>query len=829
MIREDFTKNWFFKKGVAAVTDGLFNPDGKKDYGVKINLPHDAMICEKPVPDAAGSNQTGFYPGGEYTYTKIFAAPPQWEKKDVFIYFGGVYQYARVYLNGNHLKTNLYGYQEFYVKLNDYLKYDEENILTVIVNNPTPNSRWYTGSGIYRDVQLLSGGPVYIKEDGVRIQTLTADEAEATVKVETRLLNITGKRKKIALALAISFGGNMVKEDTVSATVFPGEETAIRQNVSIKNPRLWSPDKPDLYEFRLEVYDEAGLLDCDIQESGIRTLALNADCGLRLNGKKIKLKGSCIHHDYGIIGAKEFPGAADRRAKQLKEAGFNAVRSSHNPMSREMLCACDRHGLLVMDELSDMWFSQKNANDFSNVFDVCWKENVRQMVNKNYNHPCVVMYSIGNEIPEIGSETGGRMSRRLCSEFYSLDPSRYTVSAISGVLAAGSSLGEIVDDVIAAKGIDLKAVLKNSEADTSIAMMNQMMSAMDSDEFTVHPLLTEALEEAAQACDIAGFNYLTGRHIAEKTLHPNKPVLGTETYPADIVRLWDIAENNEHVLGDFTWTGYDYLGEAGAGIFYYDGTGNFDPVFPNRTAYLGDIDITGERRPISYLRQIVYGDRSEPYIGVVRPHRYGLPVSKTAWMFKDNVSAWTFPGCEGMTTEVDIYSPDPACELFLNGKSLGKKLCGKEAGYIATWTMEYTPGQLCAVSYRDGKETGRYVLETADTELALGCCVETEMGNSRIRADGEDIAYVRVFFADKNGLRNPGIEQEIEISVEGEGTLEGFGSGNPAPGSGYDGTICRTYRGSALAVIRSTGKTGRIKVRFSCPGMETEEIILTAE
>ena len=355
--------------------------------------------------------------------------------------------------------------------------------------------------------------------------------------------------------------------------------------------------------------------------------------------------------------------------------------------------------------------------------------------------------------------------------------------------------------------------------------LNGMMALMVgdlADAFACHPLMTESIEESCQAMDITGLNYLTGRHVLEKELHPNKTVIGTETFPADIVRLWDIVKNHEHVLGDFTWTGYDYLGEAGCGIFYYDGTQNFAGVYPDRTAYIGDIDIIGYRRPISYLREIVFGLRKEPYIAVERVDKYGLKHSITAWMLKDNIASWTWPGYEGKPANVDVYSEAQEVELFLNGKSLGRKPAGEGHGFTASYEMTYEPGELLAVSYRDGVETGRHVLQTAADEVQMQVACE----GTTLKADGADLAFVTVKLTDSNGVENLNAKKEITVSVEGAGTLQGFGSADPRAIGSYDDATWKTYDGYVMAVVRAGIEAGEIKVRFEAEGCETKEVVI---
>lgn len=571
-------------------------------------LPYDAMIREKRDKECPAGAQSGFYPGGVYTYEKSFLAPEEWKNQDVVLEFEGIYGTARVWINGALATVNRNGYMGFSVDLKPWICYGQENLIKIDVDNSNqPNSRWYTGSGIYRDVNLWTGKGVYIPHDTV--------------------------------------------------------------------------------------------------DFGIRTLTLDPVNGFRINGETVNLRGTCIHHDNGVIGAETFPEAEWYRCKRLKEAGFNAIRSSHHPMSRAMLDACDHLGMLVMDELTDMWNRGKNTYDFSDIFKEEAPKWIHHMVDKDYNHPSVVIYSVGNEIQEAGTKQGSWINRSLCNRFHELDATRFTTNALNGLNCAGKRLKVIMKEVIEKFGMDTQG---NGSGGGSNAL-NSFMSLMSGEKgefFAKHPLVTEALEECAQSCDITGLNYLSGRYELEHELHPGKTVLGTETYPADIENLWEKVTKYPHVIGDFTWTGYDYIGEAGVGIFHYDGKENFTSIYPERLGYIGDIDLIGNRRPISYFREIVYGLTNQPYIAVERMEHRGQTASKTAWMFKDNISSWTWKGHEGEKASVDVYSSGDEVELFLNGKSLGRKPAGKKSHYTATYEVAYESGTLKAIAYESGKEIG---------------------------------------------------------------------------------------------------------------------------
>ncbi len=819
MKRKSFNEGWMVSAGGSGLME-MFMPGSAKAQPV--DLPHDAMIHEKPAADAKSGAQTGFYPGGEYVYTRKFQAPAEWADQTVLLEFEGVYETAKVYLNGNFVASSLYGYGGFTAELDAYLRYGQENEIKVIANNPAPNSRWYSGSGIYRNVNLLIGNKVHIEKDGIRITTKEIAADYAVAEVETKVKNLTRGRHfmKLDVNWLDAADGSCAAQDTVVFTVFAQGEETLRQNIRIEKARLWSCEEPNLYDVQVILSEDGEVLDTETIRTGLRMLSLDGKTGLRINGQETKQRGTCIHHDNGILGAATFAAAERKRAKEIKDAGFNAIRSAHHPMSPEMLAACDEYGLLVMDELADMWNEEKNQNDFSNYFDRCWEEETEKIVAKDYNHPCVILYSSGNEILDLGRESGGHWNRKICNRFHELDATRYTTTAVNGLITAAVSgkIQQIIVSMLTEKGIDPASLAGGGDsAESGIGAANMMMQMTNEDGFCQHPLMTECLEEAAQAADIAGYNYLTGRHAMEALLHPNKPVLGTETYPADIIRLWKLVEENGNVLGDYTWTGYDYLGEAGCGIFYYDGKQNFSSNYPDRIAYIGDINILGYRRPISYLREIVFGLRKAPYIGVVRMNRYGMQHSQTAWMFKDNVSSWTWPGYEGKETEVDVYSPDEEVELLLNGASLGKKPCGRDHGYTASWTVTYAPGELVAVGYQNGKETGHYSLTTAGEEVVL----QAKADRTEIAADKDEIAFVTLTLTDRKGTDNLFAKKKVRATVEGAGILQAFGSAEPQPTRSYDDSEWETYDGQVMAAIRSIGEPGEIRVHFEAEGCES--------
>lgn len=819
MIRQNFNAGWTVEKCTGNPLASSFLGQSRAK---PVHLPYDAMIHEERSPDTPNGAQTGFYPGGEYIFEKKFIAPESWRGRPVFLSFEGVYQLATVTINRFQVCRNVNGYAEFTAELTPYLNYGGENLIRVMADNSLmPNSRWYTGSGIYRPVHLLVGSKVYLPHDTVRITTREACAEFALLEGAAQLQSASTCTEQVTVEQTICREGQPVLTDRQNVLLRPGEAQNISFRYCLEAPALWSPEKPNLYTSTVRVLDGKTELDREETTFGIRTLTIDAAHGVRINGQTVKLRGACIHHDNGILGAATLAAAEERRIRQLKEAGFNAIRSSHHPAGRALLDACDRYGVLVMDELSDVWNVRKNPYDYALYFAQDWKPTLEKMVAKDYNHPSVILYCVGNEISEAGSESGAAINRQLCNTLRMLDSTRYTTNALNGLMAAGFRLRDIMKDVL--QKFPAQPDKKGGDGAGSNAL-NSFMSLMageKGDYFATHPLLTEALSGCEDSCDVIGLNYLTGRHVLEHELHPHKAVLGTETYPADIVRLWRIVEENPHMIGDFTWAGYDYLGEAGCGIFHYDGGKNFSSIYPERTAYIGDLDLLGNRRPISYLREIVYGLRKAPYLAVLRMEHNGQTPSKTPWMFKDNLASWTWPGFEGQEALVDVYSASEEVELFLNGTSLGRR---QVTDFTVTYAVPYAPGELKAVGYTGGTCDGECTLCTArDAHLTLTA------DRTTLHADGEDAAFVMIHFVDAAGNEDLHTVHTLQVTLEGAAVLEAVGSANPSSEERYDAPESKTYDGCCMAVLRTGETAGPICLTVTADGQETKTLQLQAE
>lgn len=769
-------------------------------------MPHDAMLEKRAYAESLNGRNTGFHDGEVYQYVKLLNPDVQERNRTMIMKFEGIYMNAMVYVNGQLAAKCPYGYTGFYVPLNDYLKYGEENELRVIVRNSAmTNSRWYSGGGIYRDVYLLTAGETFIEPEGVRVMTEHLYSESAVVKIGTALKNRSSCYKELRLVTEIlDQNGRIVASDKIPITLFEGEQRSITSRVVVNEPSLWSAEAPYLYSVYSKLYENNELLDENMETFGIRTLSVDPKHGFRVNGKMVKFRGACIHHDSGILGAATFYDAEYRRVRMLKEAGFNAVRMSHHPMAPVLLRACDELGMYVMDEAFDMWQRCKSDHDYGLFFDEYWENDVEAMVRKDFNHPCVVMYSIGNEIPEIGTDHGAKMCHDISEKIKESDPIRYTLASINGIFAAS--------DVI--QGIVAELLNEQEAAGETSGDVNNFMAVMDAntDKIVVHNEITKRLDKACAYTDIAGYNYMTARYELDGRIRPNRVIVGSETYPPAIAKNWELVESLDHVIGDFTWTGWDYLGEAGIGVPAYQfGEGGFGAAFPCMLAYCGDIDITGHRRPASYYREIVFGLRQTPYIAVQNPYQYGKTIMKTPWIMSDTLSSWTYPGMEGKTVVVEVYASGDQVELLVNGKRVGKKESGKAAGYITTFETIYEPGKLEAVAYQGGKELSRTSILTAEPDAKLH--LEVESGIEK------ELIFVNISNRDQNGTVHTRKEMSLSCKIEGHADVW-FGSGNPKPERSYLDHVTRTWNGKALLVLRKRKKDS---VNISV-GSETEKV-----
>ena len=803
-----FNQHWKFWVDKNAFALVWSVPDHAKD----VTLPHDAMLEETPYADSPNQGKSAFRDGNPYTYVTYITPSEEDRQKTLMLKFEGIYMNAKVYVNEEFVAKCPYGYTGFCVPLDGCLRYGQRNEIRVAVkNNGMPSSRWYSGGGIYRDVYLLIGGKAYIKPDGVQVTTERLTDSVASLRVRTELKNRCCHNRDLTLITRIvDADGVEAAKETTSVTLFEAEERAITRRIFVNGPKPWSDESPYLYTVETELYEGETLLDSDTTVIGIRTLSLDTKNGLCVNGKTVKLRGACIHHDNGVLGTATYYDAEYRRIRIMKEAGFNAVRMSHHPAAPALLRACDELGMYVMDETFDMWHRFKGDSDYALFFEEWWEKDTEAMVRKDYNHPSVIMYSVGNEIPEIGTNHGAKTCHDLCEKLRELDPSRYTLASVNGVFAAGDRMGEILGDVIANLPPD-----QMPEGDVNDFMT---MQEAHMDKIVRHRAIGERLDKAFASCDIGGYNYMTARYEDDIQNYPNRIIVGSETNPPDIADNWALVKKHPRIIGDFLWTGWDYMGEAGLGVPAYEfGEGGFGARFPCQLAYCGDMDITGFRRPLSYFHQLIYGLRTDPCIAVQRPDKYGVPVMKTPWILSDSVSSWTYPGMEGKPVVIEVYAAGDEVELLLNGESLGRKPAGDKGGYYVLFDAVYQPGTLEAVSYENGEIIGKSCLTTADGPCHLAAEAERP-GNV------EGLIYINIAKLAENGAVATHADETISVSAVENLRVLGIGSGDPKPLHSYLDGKTKTFKGRALLVVQKIDPAQPARVTLAS---ETDTITLS--
>lgn len=723
----DFNNNWMFWKSGEAI-----KPE-------QVNLPHDAMLYEKRLPALEGGESSGYFPGGRYTYEKVFLADQNLQGKTVLLEFEGVYQKSTIYLNDEVVGGHIYGYSNFYVDLTDKLLIGKGNRIKVDVNNSqTPNSRWYTGSGIYRNVNLVVGERAHILPDGIRITTKSYQPVVLEVEIER---SAEAVRVDAIVQLKVKKDGKEVS--TVQNRLACAASNIIYE-LSISDAELWDAEHPNLYELQVTLSHEGIVLDEAVENFGIRKLSWSAETGLCCNGEMIKLRGCCIHHDNGPLGACEFEETAYRRIQILKESGYNAIRSAHNPISRQLLKACDELGMYIMDEFSDVWKGAKNPYDYSLYFDTEWEKDVTAMVRKDYNHPSVVMYSTGNEVYDIKKTQGAIVNEKIAKLLRSLDGTRPITNGIN-VLAAASKPKN--------KPIRLSKTSPEDEVDPCRAgkpsplvgskLMNIIITFLPFLQSLIKPEQIENnLKEFIKPLDMVGLNY--GMHLTESLhkVNPGRIIVHSETFPRSIGKTWPITLKNKHAVGDFMWTGWDYLGEVGIGVVQYGRQPKrFNKPYPCIGGGVGSVNLAGFIEGQGHYTAVVFGVEKHPYIGVRPLNHAGEKSQMGQWRGTDVVNSWSWTGCEGKMAEIEVFSDEAQIELILNNKSLGKQ---PVVDYTARFKTIYQPGLLQAIAYNSqGTKVSSSSLSTASDKTVITVCSE----KSKISADGNDLAYINLNYS----------------------------------------------------------------------------------
>ena len=819
MKKQKFNQDWIFTIGSGSSLDALA---GGNNTAKQVTLPHDASIGRERNPEEPNGSGNGFFREESYVYTKTFSMNADDKDKNVYLEFEGVYQNAFVYVNNSFAGKCPYGYSNFYVDITKYLNYNEPNALKVVVKNGVPSGRWYTGGGIYRDVNLMIADRLHLAPDSVQLAAIEVEDDQAIIRAKSTIAYTGIGIREITLCTELmDTDGNVVAADEMPVTVEEHSEQTYQQKMYVLNPNRWDAENPYLYTYRTYIKENDSVIDEETGTFGIRKLQLDTKHGLRVNGKVVKLRGGCIHHDNGIIGTAEFTHSAEARVKKLKETGFNAIRSAHYPMSRKLLEACDKYGMYVMDEYSDVWVSTKVEFDYSTQMTEWWEHDIENLVKKDYNHPCVIMYSIGNEIPEAGNKFDVQWGKKLADKLRSLDDTRYTTNSLNLLLAIMNDLPKLMAQNAAAQAA---ANTETDQPQEINSMMNNLGAMMA--QFMASDFAAEKVKEACAQVDITGYNYAAARYEIDGKLFPNRILVGSETNPPDLDKNWELVEKLPYVIGDFDWTAWDYIGETGIGKINYtdqQSMGFYAP-YPCKIAYCGDINILGNRRPISYWRELIWGLRKAPYIAVQLPQHYGEPQSTTQWSMSDAVRSWNWNGYEGKPVKVEVYAAADEVELLINGQSVERKKVGETKKYITIFDTTYHAGKVEVIAYSDGKECGRDEILTASDEVVIAAKAD----RTQIPADGSDIAYIDICMQDASGILNPNADKAVSISLDGPGEIMGYGSADPESEENYYDTVAKAYEGKLRAAVRGTGETGKIVVTLSADGLESVKVDVEA-
>ena len=714
--KEKFNSDWLFVKDTCDFSKAI-----------PVNLPHDWSIMEKFDSSAESGNDGGYLPTGKGYYKKEFNIASSELNKALRLYFEGVYMNSEVWVNGKLAGGWPYGYTSFWVDLSPYVKEGNNEIIVKVDNSQQKNSRWYSGSGIYRNVWLVTTPKEYI--DDWSLEIITEKDGNVSIKAD------------------------VIKD---------GEKiTEITKNLKIEKPRFWSPEEPNLYTSYIE-YGK----DTIPVKFGFREIEYSADKGLLLNGQPLKLNGACLHHDNGLLGAAAFDAAEYRKAKLMKEAGFNAVRTSHNPPSETFLDACDELGLLVIDEAFDGWKEGKNPFDYSILIDEWWDKDLEALVKRDMNHPSVFCWSIGNEILERKSPEAVVRANKMSTFIKNLDPQKRPIT--------------------------------------------QALAAWDSDWEIYDPL-------AAQH-DITGYNYMIHKAEEDHQRVPDRIMMQTESYPRDVWVNYERTKNHDYIIGDFVWTGLDYVGESGIGRWYYEGEVPGEhyerPLYPWHAAYCGDVDLTGLRKPVNLYRSMLWNQEDSIYMAVKEPDGYKGIIKETLWGTWPTFQNWNWEGWEGKPIEVEVYSLDSPVSLYLNEELIGQKETkhGK-----AVFTLPYKAGKLKAINKTHATE-----LKTSGKPKAF----KLSCNKNTLKADNEDLAFITIDVVDKDGNLVPNASESFEVKVEGNASLQALGNADIKDEDPYFDNIHSTWNGKALAVIRAGDTPGDFKVKVSSPNLSVSEVTL---
>jgi len=775
----DFGFDWKFQKGDFKQA---VNPQYDDSKWQQLTLPHDWSI-EGPYSRDYASG-TGYLPGGIAWYRKSFQIEPSLKGKIIAIEFDGIYNNSEVWINGHYLGKRPYGYSSFQYDLTEYINFaPETNVIAVRVDHSQfADSRWYTGSGIYRNVRLRITDPLHIAHWGTYITTPVIEQSRAQVKIETTVNNYYEDRRAFQLQWdIIDRKGKIVASQTTTHTL-PLKVRKITWHFFIRNPQLWDIKSPYLYQLKSTIKIGGEIVDGTVTPFGIRQFRFDPDKGFFLNGKNIKIKGVCLHHDGGCVGAAVPVKLWERRLELMKQIGVNAIRTSHNPPAPEFLDLCDRMGFVVMDEAFDeftpgknKWIEGRNVGTaskagFNEAFDEWAVRDIQDMVRRDRNHPSIILWSIANEV----DYPNDPFSHPLLGERY--EPNRPSAENLT-------KYGKIL--VEAVKELDVTRPVTAAMADVSVSNAVGF----------------------AQLFDVAGYNYQETRYAQDHNDYPSRCIIGSEN--SSSLSAWEAVEDNDYISGQFIWTGIDYLGEADA--------------WPNRSWPRALCDLCGFKKPQAWFRQSIWTDEPMVYLACRGRVRTEGQESSSRRRRRAIHSNWNWT--EDEQIRVYCYTNCDEVELFLNDKSLSSQTSSDARGRTLSWQVPFESGTLKAVGKRNGRVVYEYSLQTAGKAERIKLLADTK----QLIADGRDIAHIEFRIVDAEGILIPDAQVPVTFEVQGPAKIIGVGNGNPNGHESHQASTHSSWQGRGLLILQSTKQPGTVTLRANAPALESDSITIKTE
>lgn len=783
-----FNFGWKFQKGkLQGAEIYKYNDNDWKN----VDLPHDWSIEDLITTDtnrgriisgpfdskAIAGKHSGFTVGGTAWYRKHFKIPESDKGKIVYLNFDGVYMNADFWINGRHLGNQPYGYTAVWFDLTNYLNFGEkDNVIAVEVKNEGLNSRWYSGSGIYRNVTISIVNDLYVKPWGLSVKSTQVDSLESQIKVETNIDNKTDQNKDVDILFdIINAHSKIVATKKIVTQInhqYPSKTTAI---IKINNPDLWSPESPSLYKLVCTILSKNKILDQSEVRFGIRSISYDSEKGMFLNSKSIKLKGGALHSNNGPLGACAYPRAEERRIELLKSLGFNAIRCGHNPPSTAFLDACDRTGMLVIDEAFDVWSKGWLKDDYQEYFNEWWKHDVRNMVLRDRNHPSIFAWSIRNQAREAKDSIGIATGREMADFIRSVDPTR----AVTANVTMFESWGD---------------------GDST---------------------LWKSRDPFFENLDICGYSYQSSQYQYVHRRLPDRIQYSSEIDPFNAFKNWMRTIDHDYVIGNFTWTAQDFMGEVCLGWNSQKSIrGTNSELFSWHSSYSGDIDLCGFRRPRSYYRDILFGHGKPLSVFVKSPEPSFELKNNSRWGWEGVKPSWTWPNHENDSLTVVAYSGCDSVKLLLNDKEISTKITNRGTEFKAYWTIAYKKGKLKAIGYLNGKMEAESELVTANTPYKIKLSAD----RNQIKANNQDLSFITVVILDENNIVVPYADNLVNFELKGEGKIVAVGNGNPISLESFQQPHRKAYEGKCLLIIKSTNQEGEIKIHAESQSLLSDNL-----